>query len=265
MTTISKFAILLKRLIILIVPILVILALYATFLPDIWNRTNLLVAIVAVWFITAYLALPRLHRFLSGIYVPDHFIGRSRTADGILSDPVNMALNGSRKDLISAMEAAGWTIAEDINPGSLWRVIKAVIFNQSYPSAPMSRAYMFGKKHSVGFEIQVGGSPRVRHHVRFWKTPRNWYMPGGHQVDWVGAATYDKNVGMSLFTLQFTHAIHANADRERDFLIKSLKDAGRLSKSRHIDHFFSAYKARNGFGHEYITDGSMVIADLKGE
>lgn len=263
MKQINKFALLLKRLVILTAPLVVILFLYVTFLPDIWNRTNLIVAIFALWLITAYVALPRLHRFLSRIYVPDHFIGRSRTADGILSDPINMALNGSRKALVEGMQAAGWTVAEDITITSLWKVVKAVIFKQSYPSAPMSRAFMFGKRHTLGFEIQVGGNPRVRHHVRFWRTPRNWYLPGGQRVDWVAAATYDKRVGFSLFTGQFTHAIHANVDKERDFLITSLQNAGRLSKSKRIDHFFNAYETRNGFGHEYITDGSMVIADLK--
>lgn len=161
------------------------------------------------------------------------------------------------------MQAAGWTLAEDITPSSIWKVVKAIIFDKSYPSAPMSRAYIFGKRHTLGFEIQVDDSPRIRHHVRFWRTPRNWYLPGGYKVDWLGAATYDKSVGLSLFTGQFTHAIHSNVDKERDFLIKSLKDAGRLADSKRIDHFFSAYRTRNGFGHEYVTDGSMVIATLK--
>jgi hypothetical protein len=263
MKRINKFAILLKRLVILFAPVLLILFLYVTFLPDIWRRTNLIVFIFVGWVITAYIALPWLHRLLSRFYVPDHFIGRSRTADGILSDPVNMGLNGSKHDLIRAMEAAGWTVAEDITPISIWKVVRAVVFNKSYPSAPMSRAFLFGKRHAVGFEIQVNNSPRVRHHVRFWKTPRNWYLPGGYKVDWLGAATYDKSVGMSLFTMQFTHAIHANVDKERDFLITSLTEASQIAKTRRIDHFFPAYKTRNGFGHEYITDGSMVIAELK--
>lgn len=263
MKHINMFAIFIKRLIIFLAPFVVIFFLYATFLPDIWRRTNVLISIVALWFITAYIALPRLHRLLTRIYVPDNFIGRSRTADGILSDPVNMAINGSKRELISAMEAAGWTVADDVTPQSIWKVVKAIVFKQSYPAAPMSRAFMFGKKHAVGFEIEVNNNPRIRHHVRFWKTPRGWYMPGGHKVDWLGAATYDKSVGLSLFTMQFTHAIHSNVDKERDFLINSLKDAGKIAKARRIEHFFSAYKTRNGFGHEYITDGSMVIADLK--
>jgi membrane protein implicated in regulation of membrane protease activity len=34
------------------------------------------------WLLLAYLVLPRLHRILTTIYVPDYFIGRARTSDG---------------------------------------------------------------------------------------------------------------------------------------------------------------------------------------
>ena len=48
------------------------------------------------WLVLAYLVLPRLHRILTTIYVPDYFIGRARTSDGLLGDPVNLALDGRR-------------------------------------------------------------------------------------------------------------------------------------------------------------------------
>ncbi|MFD0758198.1 hypothetical protein [Arthrobacter ulcerisalmonis] len=46
------------------------------------------------WAALAYLVLPRLHRILTRIYLPDYFIGRSRTSDGLLGDPVNVAFRG---------------------------------------------------------------------------------------------------------------------------------------------------------------------------
>ena len=66
-----------------------------------------------VWVITAYFALPRLHRILSSIYVPNYFIGRTRTKDGLLGDPVNLAFRGSEAQLHRAMTAAGWALADD--------------------------------------------------------------------------------------------------------------------------------------------------------
>lgn len=263
MKYIGKFAVLIKRLAIFFGSILAVFIIYTELLPDVWRRTNFLFALILLWAITAYFVLPRVHRFLSRFYVPDNFVGRSRTADGILNDPVNMGINGSRKDLIKAMESAGWVVADDLTLKTTWKMAKAVVLKQSYPTAPMSNAFLFGKQQGLAFEIQIGGNPRVRHHVRFWRTPRRWHLPGGRQADWLGAATHDEKVGLSLFTMQFTHAIHANADKERDFLIKTLEDAKRLKKVEKIEHFFSPYSARNGFGHEYVTDGSMVIADLR--
>ena len=42
---------------------------------------------VVFWLVLAYLVLPRLHRILTTIYVPDYFIGRARTATGCSATP----------------------------------------------------------------------------------------------------------------------------------------------------------------------------------
>ncbi|MEB0259978.1 hypothetical protein, partial [Undibacterium sp. 5I1] len=47
---------------------------------------------VLFWVLLAYLVLPRLHRILTQLYVPHYFIGRTRTSDGLLGDPVNLAI-----------------------------------------------------------------------------------------------------------------------------------------------------------------------------
>ena len=56
--------------------------------------------------------LPRLHRILTRLYVPDYFIGRARTSDGLLGDPVNLAVLGEADQIHAAMRAAGcWSSA----------------------------------------------------------------------------------------------------------------------------------------------------------
>ena len=69
---------------------------------------------VVFWGMLAYLALPRIHRMLTAIYVPDYFIGRTRTSDGLLGDPINLALLGDEAALHSAMQAASWTRADRV-------------------------------------------------------------------------------------------------------------------------------------------------------
>ena len=70
---------------------------------------------VVFWVLLAYLVLPRLHRILTTIYVPDYFIGRARTSDGLLGDPVNLALLGDEEQVHAAMTPAGWTRADDLD------------------------------------------------------------------------------------------------------------------------------------------------------
>ena len=101
-----------------------------------------------VWIIVAYLALPRLHRILSNMYVPNYFIGRTRTADGVLSDPVNLSVRGSEEKLHKAMTEAGWVLADDITPRSAWKMVLTVLSGRSYPNAPVSPAFLFGRRQS---------------------------------------------------------------------------------------------------------------------
>ena len=58
------------------------------------------------WVFFAYLVLPRLHRILTRLYVPGYFIGRARTSDGLLGDPVNLALLG-REDAGAPRDGGG--------------------------------------------------------------------------------------------------------------------------------------------------------------
>lgn len=222
-----------------------------------------LLSLVVFWISLAYYFLPKIHRFLSRIYVPNYFIGRARTADGLLADPVNLALRGDKKTLFKVMKKAGWLEAEPVTLETGLRTIWATIRKRSYNTAPVSDLYVFGRKQDFAFQKEVDGNPTKRHHVRFWYVPKEVFLPGGYDVDWVAAATYDDAVGFSLFTLQITHSIDGDVDAERDLVVKSIKKAHRARSIQRIEGFFPGYKHRNGGGHSYFTDGSMVIVDLK--
>lgn len=269
MKQVYKFAVLLKRLGIILLTILIafgVVIIYRELIPNIWYRQHLAVTIFALWVLSAYLVLPRIHRVLTRIYLPAYFVGRTRTPDGLLSDPINLAVNGSKNALIEAMTTAGWEQADPRTIKTAFRIVLSAIMGKSYPNAPVSDLFVFGNKQDLVFQIQEDGNPRKRHHVRFWRVPRKWYLPGGYKVDWVGAATFDDAVGISLFTWQITHSIDANVDEERDFLIKSLQKANQLRSSTRVEHYFVGYKSRNGVnGSHMVTDGSLVIADLLAE
>lgn len=219
---------------------------------------------VVFWLLVAYLVLPRLHRILTRIYVPDYFIGRTRTSDGLLGDPVNLAVNGSERQLHDALAAAGWTRADEITLRSTWRIVAATLFRRSYDEAPVSPLFLFGRAQDFAYQQEVEDNPAKRHHVRFWRCPDGWMLPGGYRVDWLAAGTFDRAVGLSLFTLQITHKIDEDTDRERDHIVAGLCSAEPAARVRLIRDFSSGYHSRNGGGDTIQTDGDLPVVDLGG-
>jgi hypothetical protein len=222
------------------------------------------VGVVAVfWVLLAYLVLPRLHRILTRIYVPEYFIGRARTSDGLLGDPVNVALLGTESQVHEVMSRAGWTMADDLSLATGWRIVTSTLLRRSYLEAPVSPLLLFGRKQDFAYQQEVDGSPGRRHHVRFWRCPAGWKLPGGRDAEWLAAGTYDRSVGLSLFTLQVTHKIDANTDAERDHVVTSIGAATTEVAVDVIEDFSTGYHARNGGGDAIATDGNLPVVDLR--
>ncbi|HEY5978445.1 MAG TPA: LssY C-terminal domain-containing protein [Microlunatus sp.] len=218
--------------------------------------------LVAFWILFTYLLLPRLHRILTHIYVPGYFIGRTRTGDGLLGDPVNLAVLGHEGQIHEAMTAAGWILADDLDARSGRAMVTATVARRSYPQAPVSPLMLFDRQQDFAYQQEVGGSTSQRHHVRFWRCPEGWMLPGGYAADWLAAGTYDKSVGFSLFTFQITHKIEANTDIERDFVVSTVTEASPRATVRVIKDFSTGYHSRNGGGDLIQTDGDLPILDL---
>ena len=100
----------------------------------------------------AYLTMPRLHLMLTDLYVPDYFIARTRTGDGLLGDPVNLALMGSEAQIHEAMTKAGWTKADPITLGSALGIVKSSLLRRSYPEAPVSSLFVFGNQQDFAYQ-----------------------------------------------------------------------------------------------------------------
>jgi hypothetical protein len=225
-----------------------------------WWRLSLL---IVFWLVLAYLALPRLNRILSSIYVPGYFIGRTRTSDGLLGDPLNLALRGTSEQVATAFRRAKWVLADPITVASSVRIVTSTVSGRSYPEAPVSPLLLFGRRQDAAYQQEVEGNPAQRHHLRLWRTPDGWLLPGGHQVVWLGAGTYDRRVGLSLFTLQVTHKIDADIDVERDHIVGSLVGAGPEIELEPLVDFTTGYHSRNGGGDTVRTDGTLPIIDVR--
>lgn len=221
-----------------------------------------LLNLLCFWLVLTYLVLPRAHQLFTVLYVPDYFIGRTHTGDGLLGDPVNLAIDGTEQDIHAAMLRAGWVKADPITIRSSLGIVRSTLLRRPYPAAPVSNLYLFGHPQAFAYQQEVDGNASQRHHVRFWPTPPEWMLPGGVPVGWLAAGTYDRSIGLSSFTLQFTHKIDADTDVERDYIINTVRYADHDTSVRVLPDFTSAYHARNGGGDEVQTDGDLPVLDV---
>lgn len=215
------------------------------------------------WVVLAYLVLPRLHKILTSIYVPDYFMGRARTSDGLLGDPINVALLGSEAQIHEAMTRAAWIKADEITVASSWRIFTSTLFKRSYDEAPVSPLLLFGRQQDMAYQQEVQDNPARRHHVRLWRCPEGWMLPGGHRAHWLAAGTFDRAVGFSLFTLQITHKVDADTDAERDYIVSGLAEHNPDVVVRVLKDFSTGYHSRNGGGDSIETDGDLPVVDVQ--
>ena len=174
-------------------------------------------------------------------------------------DPINLGLVGSKDEIIAAMQAAGWTIPVPVTLKSSVKIAGSVALHRTYLTAPVSILLYQGHKQDLAFEKQVGASASKRHHVRFWKLRDDG--PDGRAL-WLGAATFDKGVGLSHRNPGVTHRIDGDVDKERRFLMSE------LNGTSHVAALYTVkgngpVKAKNGGGDVYFTDGDVAVAVVK--
>ncbi len=219
--------------------------------------------LVLLWATMACVFLPRLFKLATAIFIPDYFIGRARTDTGILGDVVNMAWDGPEDNIHRLMQDAGWVLSEPVTLKSTLKIMRSVVLRKPYPDAPVSPLFLFGRKQDFAYQMAVGKSASQRHHIRFWKCPEDWPLPGGKTVDWLAAAAFDQGVRLSGFTFQVTHSISGDIDKERDFTISSVKSVDPTLKIAWITKFSTAFHARNGGGDMVHTDGNLPIVEAE--
>src|SRR5439155_10042922 len=137
----------------------------------------------------AYLILPALwKRYTHKHPWLEEIPGITHAADGIPGDPLNVALIGTKTEVMKIMVAAGWYPADPLTLHSCLEIAEATVLKRPYDDAPVSNLYLWGRKQALAFEQPVGNDPRKRHHVRFW---RSEVVDLDGQPVWVGAAIFD--------------------------------------------------------------------------
>lgn len=216
--------------------------------------------LVAAWILAAYVVLPRLWRH------HEHRPGLARaplvteTPEGIPGDPLNLALVGCRADVEHAFAAAGWAAAQALGVRSGLGIAESVLLHRPDPEAPVSTLVLFGRAQDLAFERQVGTSAKMRHHVRLWHAEA---LADRGDAIWLGAATFDRGVGVSHRTGQITHHIAPDVDTERDVVMRDLAASGRVTRRYQVTGVGPTLAGRNGGGDRYFTDGEVTVAVLR--
>jgi len=212
------------------------------------------------YLVIAYVVMPLAWRAYSERHPAlDDLPGVTTTGIGIPGDPINVALVGSKAQLIRMMLEARWHPADALSLKSCLEIAEATVLKRAYDDAPVSSLYLWGRKEDLAFEQPVGDSPRRRHHVRFWRSPG---VDGEGRPLWAGSVTFDAGVGFSHTTGQVTHHIAADVDAERDRLFEQLRATSRLAAADAVDNFHRVRTGRNGGGDPWTTDGRLFVGIL---
>jgi hypothetical protein len=218
--------------------------------------------VTGVYLALAYLVLPAFWRHYEHLPAMEALPKVTRAPSGLPGDPLNVALVGTEADVQRAFAAAGWYPADPITLKSALAIAEGVVLHRPDPDAPVSDLFLFGRRQDLAFEKDVGGSPRERNHVRFWRTELH---TDGERPVWVGGATFDRGVGLSHTTAQITHHIASDVDAERDTLMRDLAAARRLTALFYVTGVGPTVNGRNGGGDRYFTDGELAVGVLAPE
>jgi LssY-like putative type I secretion system component LssY len=216
-------------------------------------------AILALYIGLAYGLIPALWRHHERQKGLDALPMTTVTSLGIPGDALNVGFEGNEEDVICAMTAAGWSPADPVTLKSSLKIAGSVLLDRPYRQAPVSPLFYQGRREDLAFEKVAGRSPDTRHHIRVWKV-----LDAGEDglPVWLGAATFDRGVGVSRYTGQVTHHIAPNIDAERDLVAGDLASAGKVDATYETPGVEPSLALRNGGGDPYYTDGEIRFSKL---
>lgn len=268
-----------KRLVVF-VPVLAIayISIFSIF-PWFDDRFPLAIAAIITYVLAAYVLIPAIIRVVRAFFPASHLPLYCVTTDGFASDPLNIALIGTRDEVMNAMQQAGWHTADKITIKTTIRTLLSTVYEWEYPTLPMSRLYLFGRKQDLSFQLDIkDGRPGSRHHVRFWATnydpgsdavmhPLQWQHRQEHlshdRLLWVGAASRDIGVTLVRHNAQLTHLVDSDTNAERELITSQLqnKQLAYLKQTISLGDPYRLLNVHALSGHIH-TDGKMNILEL---
>jgi hypothetical protein len=164
---------------------------------------------------------------------------------------------GSREEIMSAFDEAGWFEAVPSGFGANMKVMQATLRKTGYSEGPVSTLLIEGRPPDLVFQKSLDTFAK-RHHIRIWKLPSTYQ---GREV-WVGAATHDIATEHSKTMTQWTHRIDSHIDRERDWIESDLLFIGSATGYVDVDRPAAPRALANATGDSITTDGIMSVMQV---
>lgn len=185
---------------------------------------------------------------------------RVASKSGTPGDMVNLLIVGLKEQVADAFAAAGWIQPDKTAQDAIVHAIQETMAHKAYAEMPMSQLYLFDRPQDFGF---VDGMPiqvvAERNHFRVWRTP--WLDSQGRSV-WAGAGTHDVGIEKDQ-SGTLTHRIDPNVDTERDYIVQTLQDAGKVATTEYITPADPVRQAVTATGDAYHSDGRILVIFLK--
>jgi LssY C-terminus len=178
----------------------------------------------------------------------------THTQSGAEGDPLNLVFVGSKDQITHSFRQAGWLIPDPITLQTSEKIAVASLAHRSYPTAPVSNLYVFGRVQDLAFEKPTNDVAN-RGHIRLWKTG----MLIGEQLVWIGQASYDRGIELSGTTHLPTHHIAPTVDLERNAAGADLAKTGLVREEVYGAFTPPIVYARNGGGDYYESDGDVLV------
>ena len=201
--------------------------------------------------VTALIALLRFYPYTNNFPAYPKI---THTQSGAEGDPINLLFVGSKDQIMHSFQQAGWLIPDTITSQTSAKIAVDSLAHRSYPTAPVSNLYVFGRVQDLAFEKPTNDVAN-RGHIRIWKTG---VLINGSPV-WVGAASYDSGIELSSTNHFPTHHIAPTVDLERNAVGADLEKTGPVKEEADATFTPPILYARNGGGDYYASDGDILV------
>ncbi|RLQ21837.1 hypothetical protein DWB85_10535 [Seongchinamella sediminis] len=185
----------------------------------------------------------------------------SNAAADAWGDPLNVVVIADTTDALNALSRAGWSFTHRITPESVKRLVGASIQGDSYPVAPVSNLYLFGRKQDFALQ-RARPNISQRNHMRFWLAPFRFR----NKDVWVGQVSRDIGIKITPKSPTLTtHIIDPEVDMTREYLLHSLLAEGLIDTFGFAGGSRAATReapANNLTDDAYFSDGLRLVIEI---